>query len=255
MVLLQPSGFFRSSRISCKAKVILPTCPPSLPRAVLVHVVLMRNNSNCRLSLALRWPLRAGKTNEMSHGSTKGDIKYVLMTMLQQRVGQELGSEAEEQAKRSSLKKVNVLASSTAPILPEDWQQLFEKYQSRLTEQVYCVKHVELVRNPKFAPSHDKDAALWNAFVEFYRSKQCPLETCFQSCLSASCEMQNSPGSVQLVQLVFILLDLFAFSWICTTCTTVHRHQACDDQGLGIRRSGVLLSHARVNGVPPLYRE
>ena len=33
-----------------------------------------------------------------------------------------------------------------------------------------------------------------------------------------------------------------------------HRHQAWDDQGLGIRRSGVLLSHARANGVPPLYR-
>ena len=34
-----------------------------------------------------------------------------------------------------------------------------------------------------------------------------------------------------------------------------NNHQAWDDLGLGIRRSGVLPSHARVNGVPPLYRE
>ena len=33
-----------------------------------------------------------------------------------------------------------------------------------------------------------------------------------------------------------------------------NRHQAWDVLGLGIRRSGVLPSHARVNGVPPLYR-
>ena len=31
-----------------------------------------------------------------------------------------------------------------------------------------------------------------------------------------------------------------------------NRHQAWDDQGLGIRRSGVLLSHARANGSLPI---
>ena len=31
-----------------------------------------------------------------------------------------------------------------------------------------------------------------------------------------------------------------------------HRHQAWDDQGLGIRRSGVLPSHARANGSLPI---
>ena len=38
--------------------------------------------------------------------------------------------------------------------------------------------------------------------------------------------------------------------------TRPHRHQAWDDQGLGIRRSGVLPSHSRANGgvPPPLYR-
>ena len=72
-------------------------------------------------------------------------------------------------------------------------RELFEKCQSYLPDQVNCVKHVELVHNPKLAPFQDKDAALWNAFVEFYGSKQCPLEPCFQSCLSDSCELQISP--------------------------------------------------------------
>ena len=122
----------------------------------------------------------------MSNGCSKGDIKYVLMTMLHQRVGQELGSEAESQASRASLKTVNVLASSNNAILPEDLRELFEKYQPYLPDQVNCVKHVELAHNPKLTPSQDKDAALWNAFVEFYGSKQCPLEPCFQSCLNDS---------------------------------------------------------------------
>ena len=69
--------------------------------------------------------------------------------------------------------------------------------------------------------------------------------------LSLAAVIQTNGLSVSLLDST----SLFVPTRLARIRPDPNRHLTWDDLGLGIRRSGVLPSHSRVNGVPPLYRE
>ena len=72
-----------------------------------------------------------GKTNAPSNGSSRGDIKNVLVSLLQQRVL----AEAQVSSNLMSMKCVNVLVGTKKAIVPEALRRLFAAYQDKLPER------------------------------------------------------------------------------------------------------------------------
>ena len=107
-----------------------------------------------------------GKTNAPSNGSSKGDMKGVLVSLLQQRVFAEANVSSNLQ-NVMSMKCVSVLVSTKkAIVMPEALRRLFETHQDKLPDRGQHRKRADQQHFITGQPKREVLLAAWHAFTD-----------------------------------------------------------------------------------------